>query len=32
LIAGCNIEEASLLQLAKETALRKGEALDVNLG
>jgi integrase len=27
LIAGCNIEEASLLQLAKETALRKGEAL-----
>jgi len=27
LIAGCSIEEASILQLAKETALRKGEAL-----
>ena len=27
LIAGCRIEEAALLQLAKETALRKGEAL-----
>ncbi len=28
LIANCNIEEAAILQLAKETALRKGEALD----